>query len=251
MDRTARPRILVTRPEPGATATETALAARGFDVIKRPLTELAPVPVDEAAGSAFLQSDIIIVTSANALRFAPPDLLRAKQRTKLVAVGDATARQARDFGMSDVISIGGDADALIGEVLPTLQPGSNVGYLCGKLRRDTIESVLVEGGFNLTIIETYETQKVSQITNKLIADFKQVKADAVAVFSGVSAGILAEAVALPALLQIFERKPVFVISKRASEPLVERWPGDIHISESMQADAMHELIENHFFGHTS
>ena len=62
-------RVLVLRPEPGASATAQALRRMGFEPLVLPLTviqRLTPVFAPS------VEHDAVIVTSANALRHAPP-----------------------------------------------------------------------------------------------------------------------------------------------------------------------------------
>ncbi|MEO1702865.1 MAG: uroporphyrinogen-III synthase [Pseudomonadota bacterium] len=242
------PRIVVTRPEPGASATERVLRERGFDVLKRPLTQLVPVSVDSDLRQAFFTVDYIIITSANAIRHAPGGFLQAVRTVPVLAVGEATAQQARDLGMADVTSVNGDADSVADEAPRLFKNGARIGYFCGKLRRDTVETALSAHGFDVVIAETYKTEKVSQITDKFRSDLLTFFPDAASIFSGVSAQILSDTIAEPDIRQAFENKPVFAISDRAAKGLTEGWPGPVLIAERMEAGAMHDLIENYFFG---
>lgn len=100
-------RVLVTRPEPGASATARRLAALGHDVMTAPLFTVHAVewtPPSEPF-------DALMLTSANALRHAGP--LPGQWRALLCyAVGKATAQAARDYGFGHVIAGSGDAEAL-------------------------------------------------------------------------------------------------------------------------------------------
>ena len=66
-------RVLVTRPEPGASETARRLEELGFVPIKLPLQEIFALPV----GTDAIRSKIgaVAVTSANAIRHAPRGLL--------------------------------------------------------------------------------------------------------------------------------------------------------------------------------
>ena len=94
--------VLITRPEPGASDTARRLAAAGY------LPVLAPM-MTIARRTPELPSTIqaILVTSANALATAA-----ALPHIPLLAVGDATAAQARAAGHTAVHSAGRDAAAL-------------------------------------------------------------------------------------------------------------------------------------------
>ena len=92
-------RLLVTRPEPDAGREAEALAARGHEAV------IAPLLVIEFAEDApldFAGVQALIVTSRNALRaIASRRELAEARKLPLFAVGEATARAARDVGFAD------------------------------------------------------------------------------------------------------------------------------------------------------
>ena len=65
----APPRVLVTRPEPGATMTARKLELMGFRPVKLPLQEIRPLAVPRGAVPEGIAA--VAVTSANAIRHAP------------------------------------------------------------------------------------------------------------------------------------------------------------------------------------
>jgi uroporphyrinogen-III synthase len=110
---------LVTRPREDAGGVARALEARGFAVHIEPLLAVTPLsgvalPLDGSQG--------YLATSANGVRAlaandAPRDL-------PLWAVGDATARTARDLGFSQVESAKGDAATLSRLVTERVDPAA-------------------------------------------------------------------------------------------------------------------------------
>ena len=68
-------RILVTRPQPGASRTMRRLQELGFEPLLLPLTETVGLPVD--AGAAGDNAVAVAITSANAVRHAPKGLIAA------------------------------------------------------------------------------------------------------------------------------------------------------------------------------
>ncbi|AHJ64342.1 Uroporphyrinogen-III synthase [Granulibacter bethesdensis] len=114
--RIERPAILVTRPEPGASATARRLDALGFTPVLAPALEVRIRP-DALAGEALPDLQAVLVTSANAIPALDP--LRS---LPLFAVGDATARAAQAAGHQDVTSAGKDADRLLMLVRARLDP---------------------------------------------------------------------------------------------------------------------------------
>ncbi|TIW85650.1 MAG: uroporphyrinogen-III synthase, partial [Mesorhizobium sp.] len=66
-------RVLVTRPQPGASRSAHRLEEIGFQPILLPLTETAALPV--AAGLVPDDSVAVAITSANAVRHAPKEII--------------------------------------------------------------------------------------------------------------------------------------------------------------------------------
>jgi uroporphyrinogen-III synthase len=105
--------VLITRPEPAASATASLLRERGYTPYLAPMMAIvASPPFAPAAAQA------VLATSANAI----PALDRLDRDTLLFAVGDATARHAQATGFTDVRSASGDAQALAALVAATLAP---------------------------------------------------------------------------------------------------------------------------------
>jgi len=139
-----RKAIWVTRTEPGAAATAERLRAMGFEPVVAPLLQIRPIPgapIELAGVSA------LAFTSANAVRaFAE----RCTERSlRVFAVGEATARAAREWRFRTVLSTNGDVKALAAGVAArrreisgaVLHPGAAepAGDLKGELARHGVE----------------------------------------------------------------------------------------------------------------
>jgi len=141
-------RLIVTRPEPQAQKTVEALKLRGHTVIHVPLTELKPL-----AHSNELSRDVnaLIATSANALKFAQPELIAQCAGKPIYCVGSKTAQLAVALEL-DVNTCCETAEELASII--ARQPTQNFGYLCSKHRMSTLDDSLPPD--QLHIIETYE-----------------------------------------------------------------------------------------------
>lgn len=87
-------RIIVLRPQPGATATAQMLRAAGYDPLVCPLFTIEPVAWTLADADAY---DALLVGSANVFRHGGPALADL-QNLPVYAVGGKTARMAHDLG---------------------------------------------------------------------------------------------------------------------------------------------------------
>src|SRR5213079_312863 len=89
-------RVLVLRPEPGASATVEKARERGLDAIAVPLFAVEPLAWQAPEPIGF---DGLLLTSGNAVRHGGEGL-QALRRLKVYAVGEATAEAARVAGFN-------------------------------------------------------------------------------------------------------------------------------------------------------
>ena len=120
-------RLLVLRPEPGASATIERALGCGLNAVAIPLFKIEAVPWAAPDPAWF---DALLLTSANAVRFGGPQLDRLRI-LPVAAVGEATVQAARDAGFEVVHSGTKGVDALLGSI----EPGLRLLHLCGEHRR--------------------------------------------------------------------------------------------------------------------
>ena len=101
-------RLLILRPEPGASVTATKAVAMGMDVILLPLFKTRAIEWAVPDPAMF---DAVLMTSANAALHGGHDLV-GYLYLPLYAVGEATARAAKASGFTEVITGNGDVAAI-------------------------------------------------------------------------------------------------------------------------------------------
>lgn len=116
-----RPRIIVLRPQPGATATAQALRAAGHDPLVTPLFVIEQVAWTPADPSAY---DALLVGSANVFRHGGPALADLKD-IPVYAVGGKTARMALDLGFK----VRGQGQGGLAAMLPMLAADGHLHIL--------------------------------------------------------------------------------------------------------------------------
>lgn len=119
-------RILVLRPEPGASATLERARAIGLDAVSIPLFAIEPVPWQAPDPAGF---DGLLITSANAIR-AGGRGLDPLRGLPAHAVGEATAEAARAVGFAVATTGAGGID----ELLATIDPALRLLHLTGEDR---------------------------------------------------------------------------------------------------------------------
>jgi uroporphyrinogen-III synthase len=134
-------RVIVLRPEPGASATVGKARELGLEAISIPLFELEPVSWQAPGPEQF---DGLLLTSANAVRLAGEGL-NGLRGLAVFAVGEATADAARNAGFS--VAMTGASG--VARLLAALPSGPRLLHLCGADRkpvacaRQTISEMVV------------------------------------------------------------------------------------------------------------
>ncbi len=202
--------MLVTRPEPGATATASRLHAAGWDPVVAPFLTVRRMAT-ALPRPGRLQA--VVAASGNAVT-----LPAAYHTLPLLAVGHATAARARSAGFRTVRSAGGDAAALATLTARLLDPADGPILLAtGRGQGTALARALRRGGFLVSRRAVYAAAPVRR--------FPQPAADAVVrglhaalFFSAETAHTFARR--LPAALRpCLSRTDAAVIGQGAAEAL--------------------------------
>jgi uroporphyrinogen-III synthase len=122
-------RLLLTRPEPDAARTATALRTAGHDVLSAPILRIEPVAADLGAGPWAA----VLITSVNAARaIASHPRHRELAGCLVLAVGRRSAAAARSAGFADVEAADGDVAALARLAAAHFRVGARLLYLAGE-----------------------------------------------------------------------------------------------------------------------
>jgi uroporphyrinogen-III synthase len=122
--------LIVTRPEPGNSATMARATALGLDAHATPLFAARALPWTAPPPQDF---DAMLLTSAQAVRLAGPQLTRLTP-LPVYAVGAATADAATVAGLMVVQTGEADAQSLL-DGMTSVEP-ARILWLCGRERSD-------------------------------------------------------------------------------------------------------------------
>jgi len=172
-------RVLVTRPEPDAEALVTALRGLGFQVLSEPLLAVEPIPkaqIDLAGVQALL------FTSANGVRvFAQ---LSRQRGLPVFAVGDATARAARQAKFAQTESAGGTVEDLADLVARRLEPAAgDLFHGAASQVAGDLKGLLESAGFTVRRRVLYRTRPAESLSAKARKAIAEGRVDAVLFFS--------------------------------------------------------------------
>jgi uroporphyrinogen-III synthase len=228
------PRILITRPEPGASRTAGRLRNAGYEPVVLPLTRIERLAFEIPEGPF----DAVVLTSAQAL--AGVDVTPFAS-IPIVAVGDMTANAAREAGIARIETASGSAESVANLARSTFRPHSRLLYLCGKVRRPELESLLDQAGFFVTAVETYNAAPIDHGFGNLPAIVDGKPFDAVILMSAVTAELFGNYAAKPqfrdALLVCFSQRIAAVASLHGNR---------IAVTDEATEGSLMSLLKTHF-----
>jgi len=175
-------RVLVTRPEPGASATASRLREAGYEPVILTLSQTQALRVELSSVPESVSA--VAITSANAILHASSELVEALSGKRCFAVGRKTAIAARDAGFHEVVEGPGEALGLAELVSAELARGTQIAYLAGRVRLPNFERHLASSGHRVTVIETYDTVFVADAA---LPDAAGEPIDAVLLYSAKAA----------------------------------------------------------------
>jgi uroporphyrinogen-III synthase len=229
-------RILVTRADDRAAATVERLQARGHVAVQCPITQIVatgkPIPTGSFAA--------VIATSARGLRFATN--LSDLQRLPCLAVGEATARAARERGFIDIMVGSGGVRPLITLITQHLAPTLPLVYLAGHDRKEQLEAKLAERGYRVVAVTVYRAKEVTALTADQVASLTRGRIDTVLHYSRRGAEIFCRLMRSEGLEAILHSARHLCISADAADPLRAIVGLDIRVAaEPVEASLLSEL----------
>ncbi|MBX9465206.1 MAG: uroporphyrinogen-III synthase [Aquamicrobium sp.] len=235
-------RVLVTRPEPGASETAARLEALGFETVVLPLTHIVPLDAGPAPDPHAV--DAVAVTSVNALRHASPAMIAILSGKPVFAVGDATAEAALHSGFAAASSASGTAVDLAAMIAARMPAGSRILHLAGRERTEGFAEALYDRGFDVRILEVYSAEKVSYTTDFLMETFAPGPIWGTPVFSTRGAMLLRELLDNSLLAYAFEKTRIFCISRKVAEVLAPVAGDRICVSDEPTEDSIMVLLSS-------
>lgn len=158
------PRVVVTRPDPGAIPTCVALVQRGFRPVRVPT--IAVEPAGDGAGrdleERLRRADWVVVTSANAVPVLAAAMATrapvasARRRPRVAAVGEATARALRAAGLPVSFRPWTPTGRALADELPAVDRATVV-LVRGDLADATLGKRLTDRGARVEVVTVYRT----------------------------------------------------------------------------------------------
>ncbi|WP_339861544.1 uroporphyrinogen-III synthase [Paremcibacter congregatus] len=160
--------FLLTRPQQDSDRLKAQLTALGHQVSCAPLLRIDYLSDKKITLDNF---QAVLFTSANGVRafsaaHKAPDL-------PCLAVGDATASEARDAGFQNVTAAGGDVDRLTELARTRLDPNAGpLLHISGKHQAGDLKGQLTAAGFQVTTEKLYQAIKSTTLSPEALDNLR-------------------------------------------------------------------------------
>jgi len=212
-------RILVTRPEPDASATGQRLEALGHQVTSEPMLQVEFLPIDP---DVFAGAQAVIATSRNALRALASSSGACEAATALpiYAVGDKTAEEARRLGFGRVVTGPGRARALAAVIADDAEPaGGFLVHVAGESLAFDLGGALAERNIDVHQVTAYRTRAAEALTPATERALRDGALDAVILMSPRTAATFDRLVDARGLVAEAGRPTCICISREVADAL--------------------------------
>jgi len=211
--------VLVTRPEQQASALCSLLESAGATVVRLPVMEIQPVAPPLPVGNGFGSVDLVIFTSANAVKFGA-GLLDRRGTPDLVAIGPATARALAQTGLKEITApaAGFDSEHLLAHPRLANVNGQRVLIMTGRHGRQLLQEQLALRGAQIVVAEVYERVRAIPAPADIAVLERRFADHHIDVITATSADIATYLLELagPALRRAFDQVHWLVPSERVA-----------------------------------
>lgn len=232
-------RVLVTRPRADAEAFAVTLRAHGHTTFIEPLIDIA---FDDGPLLDLKQVAALAFTSANGARAAAR---RTANRTiPILAVGPATAAEARAQGFSDISeSIGEGVEGLTRHILAARKPtDGTILHVTGSVTAGDLKGALAAHGFTARTEQLYEARAAQTLTGTLAAELRAGLIDAATFFSPRTAALFAALIEAENLGPTCRGMIALTLSQPVANALHPLSFRDIRIATRPTAEALLALL---------
>jgi uroporphyrinogen-III synthase len=234
-------RVLVTRPEPGASRTASRLRALGHEPVILPLFEAQiTASADDLPPPDFVSG--LIASSARAFSVFGGKTAPAKYLgLPVYTVGPATAQAARNAGFADVHEGAGSARDLARELTALFGKAITAPrllYLAGQPRKPVLEEALAAAGIGLEVLETYQMKEISYITDSFILDLLSPPPDVILFYSANAASRFFMLVGAKSLAESLQSASLVCLAPAIASAFPEGWKAQVVSAEHPDEDSL-------------
>jgi uroporphyrinogen-III synthase len=207
--------IIITRPIEDSLEIISKFKILGHKVTHLPLLNINKISHEIIN---FKNYKAIIFTSTNAIKFL--DTKKIPKDILCFCVGEATERKARSVGFLNVISAGGNVDALKELIFRTHEKNDGrLIYFSSEFITIDLDKILIASGYKVDRIINYSSTAIEYINENIVELIKNTQVDMLYVYSEKSAINLKNLIKKYSLLDDLINCNLMCISEKSSRVL--------------------------------
>jgi uroporphyrinogen-III synthase len=233
-------RLLVTRPEPGASIFAEELRELGHEPILQPLLEFHALNFDPAKLRA---AQALIITSGNCLR-ALEEMSPFAHVTDvpLYCVGEGTARRAQAAGFKELLATADTAEQLAAKIIASGSKNATLVHLTGEHQAFDLAGALSREGFRIEIVRVYNMEACREFGAAVDAMLKAGDVNGVILMSPRTAEIYVSLCHRHGVADCAKSPLYFCLSKNVAAKLASLKPNHVRVSGKPNRTALLELL---------
>lgn len=236
-------RLMLTRAKADAADTLDRLNRADHTVLHEPLLSILPGPDGDAVPAVVLDGvQALLATSSNGVRAlaAWPDAIKLP----LYAVGDATARTARDLGFTRVESANGDVNDLAALVKTKVKPaGGPLLHGAGTVRAGDLKTDLEASGYQVRRLALYKAETATTFSSAALAFLKADRDGGVLLYSPRTAQTFALLAKKAGLSGKLGHITAYCLSPAVAEQLQNVGLGGVMVADAPSEDKLLALLD--------
>jgi uroporphyrinogen-III synthase len=233
-------RLLVTRPEPDASATADELRALGHEPVLQPLLEFRVLDFDVAPLRA---AEALIVTSGAGLRaLKDRGLIDDLADKPLYCVGGETARKALAAGFKAVLAVEETGEELAGKIAASWRKDAAIAHIMGEHMAFDIVGALAREGFPIQSATVYSMEACAEFRPSVGAMIEAGEIDGVLLMSPRTAEIYVSLCHRYGRLRCAKTLSYFCLSANVAAKLASLEPDHVLISRKPNKQALLDLL---------
>lgn len=230
-------RLLVTRPEPDASATAARLRARGHQAIVAPLLEIT----FNSPPSDLVKPSALVVTSANGMRALARWPMADWGGITLYGLASAAGITTVFPGITVAVTVG-DGRGLAEKISAEVPVGrGQLLYVAGRDRAGDLEALLAAARYHVRVVEAYRADPVREFPRAARVALSAGDVDGVLLTSRRSAETYLRLAAEAGISGALGRLETYVISGAVADVVRDICPR-VHVSEIPNEDNLLRLI---------
>lgn len=231
--------VLITRPQREAKTLQSILEEKGIASLCEPLLHIQEL---EFEPGPFLEHDVLIVTSSNALRIFCEKI--SERHIPVLSVGDQTAQLAHNLGFKTVQSASGRAEDLLALILKNIPNTKRLHYPRGADIAFDLEEALLEKGYNVQAYITYKAQALDAFSAPIQEAFQNQEISHILLYSPRSARVFNQLMANHDLDDSLSYTKILCLSDSMLGCLDQKLLKTVEVSEAPNQESLLELLEN-------